>query len=723
MAEILSAIVLIASCGWSAYVVAARWYPAAAASTSVRLSAATLVAYWLLTAMFLGLAAIGQFRPGVALLVWPALAATLHVLCHARREAREALRADVARAAAVAREWRESPPAALALAAIGGLVAVRLARSLLAPPLGWDSFTYHLVKPASWIQAGGFTREAAPDAWGYYEYFQPYGEVLWAWAMLPVRGDALIGPAGILVWATGVLGVYAAARTFGAGMRPATLGALAVGLTPAVVNFATTGYVDNTTLALLALSVVFLQRWLGGGAPVNAVLAVAGLAVLGGVKFSALPPVALGMCLVAATIVARRRRTGGSTAGVLAACAIVAALALPPYLRAWHDTGSPAYPFRVQLAGVTIAEGDPQLDAIFARRVPTNVSVPRALFAPDVATLLDGRQQFLNLGPAGAILALLGLYGFVTLLRCPDARLTVAFLGVTSAVVVAALANDDTAALRTVWLQVLGRRLLDPLVVAAVLATVAPLRSAMPLLWVAVISNALLAVPLGWGAMDARALAAAAWPLLSALAALVFLSVVVATRLGRRRLVAAAALALLAVTLGWPRIRDVRAGARYDYFREATLARVYDAGRLPALTMESFTVWRYLDQAAGQNVAISAGWWENGHNWYRYPLYGSRLQNRVRYVPITSDGSVVDYRETETAAARADYDAWLRRLMTSEIDYLVLLPPDPPELRWVQAHPELFAPVADGFQRRARAYRFDRQQAARALDLPRRAAR
>jgi hypothetical protein len=114
-----------------------------------------------------------------------------------------------------------------------------------------------------------------------------------------------------------------------------------------------------------------------------------------------------------------------------------------------------------------------------------------------------------------------------------------------------------------------------------------------------------------------------------------------------------------------------------------------------------------LDGQAGVSMAVSAGWRSNGHNWFRYPFLGSRLQNRVVYVPITQDGSIVDYRITADARARADYDAWLRRLVDERVDYVVLLPPDPPEAAWVRAHPELFTLAADGRDRQARAYRLN----------------
>src|SRR5688572_4261095 len=105
MFEALSAIVLLAGCGWSAYTVAVWCYPAdhgdapavvprssterdapgadekltGSVGTSVRLAAAVVVGCWLLVAVFLGLAAIGQFRVGPAIAVWLVIAGALHL--------------------------------------------------------------------------------------------------------------------------------------------------------------------------------------------------------------------------------------------------------------------------------------------------------------------------------------------------------------------------------------------------------------------------------------------------------------------------------------------------------------------------------------------------------------------------------------------------------------------------------------------------------------------
>ena len=81
---------------------------------------------------------------------------------------------------------------------IGREIALRLVRDLVSPPMAWDSLTYHLFRPARWIQDGALRSSIGPDSWRFLEYFPHAGDVPWAWAMLPVRGDALIAPTGVL---------------------------------------------------------------------------------------------------------------------------------------------------------------------------------------------------------------------------------------------------------------------------------------------------------------------------------------------------------------------------------------------------------------------------------------------------------------------------------------------------------------------------------------------
>ena len=89
------------------------------------------------------------------------------------------------------------------------------------------------------------------------------------------------------------------------------------------------------------------------------------------------------------------------------------------------------------------------------------------------------------------------------------------------------------------------------------------------------------------------------------------------------------------------------------------------------------------------------GWNGFGDNSFRYPLLGSRLQNRIVYLPVTADGSVIDYRLRGEVTARADERTWLRRVRDSGVDVVVALGPAPPEAAWLAAHPERFELLAE----------------------------
>jgi hypothetical protein len=110
-------------------------------------------------------------------------------------------------------------------------------------------------------------------------------------------------------------------------------------------------------------------------------------------------------------------------------------------------------------------------------------------------------------------------------------------------------------------------------------------------------------------------------------------------------------------------------------------------------------------------LAVSTGWDGIGHNAYRMPLVGSRLQNRLLYIPVSRDGSILDYRVGPSAAGALSCNSWLRRLMTSGADYLVLLPPLPPETGWARALPRMLVPEIDVGGGGAVAYRIDRTTA------------
>jgi hypothetical protein len=107
----------------------------------------------------------------------------------------------------------------------------------------------------------------------------------------------------------------------------------------------------------------------------------------------------------------------------------------------------------------------------------------------------------------------------------------------------------------------------------------------------------------------------------------------------------------------------------------------------------AWTIWRDLDDGASHRLAVLAGWDGVGPTWYQSPLLGSRLQNRVFYVPPTRDGAVVDYRSMEAVAERASFVDWLGRLVAEEIDHVVSLAPrNTIEDYWMRQAPQVFVP-------------------------------
>jgi hypothetical protein len=278
-----------------------------------------------------------------------------------------------------------------------------------------------------------------------------------------------------------------------------------------------------------------------------------------------------------------------------------------------------------------------------------------------------------------------------------------------SALFVAGVFSDGALGLRTAWVHVVGRFLAPAAAALIVLAGLVEGRVALGAWGAAFIVGVALSAPLGWSGEDLRALAELSAVLLPA----VFLLAALAHLAGRRgrplvgmALVAAALVAGL-VAVSWARTRH-----RYAIYAAAGEGRAHDVHPLDRAFVAAHPIWRRLDGARGYRVAATAGFWVPGHNWYRYPLFGSRLQNVVLYVPPTRDGSVVDYWREDALFQRSSLLAWVARLLERDIDIVVSMAPEPLEGRSMAQHPELFEPWAVGANDYSRAYRFRRDAAA-----------
>lgn len=663
-----------AVCGFVSYRVACR-AAGMAARASVRLAAAGVAAVWMLVAMFWALAPFGLFRAPVAAALW-ALAGLAAWRVGDRDGVRARFKADIAavRGAFVSLgvdRWER-----WLLGAVGVFFALYLLRGLVAPPLAWDSLTYHLVHAGRYVQTGGLGREAAPDAWGYYEYFPAAGEVLWAWAMLGPRSDVLLAPAGVAVALLGGLGVYAAARELEAPVRTAALAAFAFLASPVVSVFLTSAYVDVLVAGMFALGCFFLFRALRVPRVADVALAMAAFGVGAGAKYSMLPIAGLAVAVLALAVLFRRpgALALGLLPGLVGACHSV---------RAWIETGNPLYPMSLEIFGRRLA-GNPQLEWVLGPERFANDAPPSAW------TLFSGMfmgtgvsSNHLNFGPGGLLLLVGAVAGALVLVR-RRAWAGLLFLLGTVAINVALLMAPGAAALRYMWWWASGRHLGPALVAVVLLVSVVPDRAGRAFLALSIAGSLAMALPWGFGPIGwGQALAGAvAVGIAAGLAVLI-------RRIPRLRaadpwLAAAVGLAVLAAGL-----HELRARTRHETYEAALQLETYDVHGLPGLGA-AHELWRRLDDGRSRTVATTAGFVRNGHNWLRYPLMGSSLQNRLIYVPVTRDGSVIDYREGK-AHAFADRAAWLARLDELDVDAVVVMAPVTcPEHAWIVADRERF---------------------------------
>lgn len=715
LARGVAAVLLFGAVAWASYLVAARLV-AADAHRSARLAATAVAACWLLTAAFWLLVPFGGFRLPVALVLFAGLAVALHRLLGRGAEPRARLRRDLsharARLVAVVRT-----PSGWALGGLALVAAVRLLRGTASPPLGWDALTYHLYKAGRWVQLGDLAPQPAPDAWSYYEYFPVVGDALWAWAMLPVSSDTLITAAGFLVWVGLFLGVYAGGRELGATPERAALAGGAVCALPSALPYLSSGYVDNTVAAFFALGALFTIRVWRRGDLREAPLAVGALGLMVGTKLTSAAFFALAVVVVVVAIL----RSGAAPRTrrlVLLACLAAAVAGYPSYQRAWVEQGSPFHPFRIAFGDLVLSEGVEAAAGLAEeiRSWPGYRLESATAFWHHFFLATKGAGGYLNPGPGGAILVVLGLLGAVVAVRDPRRRLAALFLLACSLLMVAGFLSGNMETFRTTLkVNTAGRYVTIGFVAAAILAASWPGSLARALLGVAVITSAVLALPRGWVAAEVPAVVGVG-AVTTAVAAVLAVSLWWWRRTGRWLLPAVAA--VLAGVAGLAAVESVRRDHRYAIYEAAadSVDPLFHMHPIHRLYASAWPLWRALDDPSPRRLAVTAGWDGLGHNWYRYPLLGSRLQNRILYVPVTADGGIVDYRESDELARRASFAAWLERLVEAEVDHVVSLAPRTTiEDFWMRQATEIFEPAVAELRGLHVAYRFDRQAALAAL--------
>lgn len=201
----------------------------------------------------------------------------------------------------------------------------------------WDSLSYHLAVPATYLREGRLV-ELPTD---HHSYFPFLTQMLYTVALL----FGGVADAKLIHWSFGALSVmatYALGRRM-AGRFAGTVAASAFSLTPMVIWEAGTAYIElaQTFYCLLAVGglIAYYERRHASTALVSGAMAGFALAV----KTLSLIPAAI----LTAAFLARKP----SIRNVLAFAVGLVAFASPFYLRTYLLTGNPVYPFAFSVFG------------------------------------------------------------------------------------------------------------------------------------------------------------------------------------------------------------------------------------------------------------------------------------------------------------------------------------------------------------------------------------
>jgi hypothetical protein len=558
------------------------------------------------------------------------------------------------------------------------LAAIVVVHSLLLPPLGWDSLTYHTVKAGMWVQHGRVVYLVAPGTWALYENFWAGAEVLTAWSMLPFHSDTLAMAMQAAHWLVLGLAVVALVRELGAREPYASSVAALVLATPTLRMQVGTGYVEVVQLMFLvsgtALAASFLRKPDGGAL----LLAAAALGLASGVKFTLLPIslLMLAMLFPHAVGTAESRRPASWIIGAFVAFAI----GVTPWLwHAYRTTGAPLSPLPVRLFGVEVGRANPEVQPYLARATSGETLAAELVRLEDA--LVRGYE---NPGIATAIAMVLGFLSWPWLLRRRIALASLILL-----VLVTSLLEYYSAGLSVVrqhWPASSVRFLLVPLVFGVALSVVSCRREVgfrrfyLWFLW----AGALL----DFGLYIAQGISPRAAVGISGL------------------LVSAAVLGAVAVWLGR---RVPSPSLRFSVFTAATslflvvTSAAHDRMR-PELERVGFVsapirpYWldaatRVDEPSRPRRIAVTSGPWVRGDNWFVYPFLGRHLQNEVLYIPSSRDGVLRHFgsaARNDEYARTADFPSWLARLRHANVTEVMSFSPASLELGWMDAHPEVF---------------------------------
>jgi hypothetical protein len=676
----LAAMFMVFALVYLSYALARRFF--GSDCLSVRWSAASLFGLLLSTMGFHATMWIGQFTlPAGLVLAAAALGVARNLL--PLSSFGSGLASDLADLAAGLRRWHGGwiiPAVVFIFAAL-----VIGAKTLLIPPMGWDTLTYHGIKAALWAQGGGPIALDTPAGWSIYRLYFGGAEIIPAWVILPFQSDVLVPFSDWVVCMALGLVAYALGRTLGLPAWTSAMQAFFLLSIPAIHRSAGLVYAEPMIALAMLGSVLFGTLYFRRGDTRALAFSAALLGLMAGMKTLVIPLAAVGVIvlLLAVLFSGDPRRSssvrwlaGGVLTGLLAA--------LPWVVQNMTLSGCPLSPVPIKVFGVTLGQANDAMkwlmdDANSAFAWKNEWLVLTTLFGTDPINP--------RLGPFVLPMLLLFPAGLLSL-KGKD-RWSAAMIGGMALVTLGLFYSSGMTIVRCGWPRSTARFLI-PLVVAAVVAAPLAFRRGRAATGCGIVLALLTMIQLQEGLLwGTSGIVLRFAPVIAVLLALFGLGAWGLAKAGKGVLLAAVVIFLPVLVV-----------PALSVFREQTRAEMYGDTRL--WMHHPFS--RYWSGAAAAvdrpgesyRIAVTAGPWQSADNWFMYPFLGSRLQNRIAYVPVTASGEIVDFIDFPEFVRKCDREAWMKRLHDQSFTHVMSFAPDSVELGWMRRAPALFEEVVAG---------------------------
>jgi len=237
------------------------------------------------------------------------------------------------------------------LLAVVAVLLVLAFIAALAPPTAKDTLLYHLALPKAFIAGGGLNFVDGNIA----SYLSLGAEMHNVWAMLlgglvsPRAAEAAAGATTFVFFPLLLLAIYGWTREIALPLTWRIIAVLLIASIPTVYHISSSDYIDVELALFVTLAIYSLSRWWKTGERSSLVLVAIFLGAALSIKLTAL------FIFAAFTLVILlRARSEGAAAGKvvvsgLAALMLAGVIASPWYLRTWKATGSPVFPFYLNI--------------------------------------------------------------------------------------------------------------------------------------------------------------------------------------------------------------------------------------------------------------------------------------------------------------------------------------------------------------------------------------